>query len=150
VKVNKDLFEQKKVQGIELQKAEKELEKEKLHDPRWVAKYDDPLLRYIALQELKQDPVYGQAVQQFDWLAKIVLIAFELMFLLIKIVFAPSSVYLVRLIAQTKREAAIVLTELEAELSNINSKRRQPDLRVVSSNEDVSKNSIAKPKKVDQ
>jgi uncharacterized protein DUF4407 len=146
----KKLLEQKKVQGIELQKAEKELEKEKLHDPRWVAKYDDPLLRYIALQELKRDPVYGQAVEQFDWLAKIVLIAFELMFLLIKIVFAPSSVYLVRLIAQTKREAAIVLAELEAELSNINSKRRQPDLRVVSSNEDVSKNSIAKPKKVDQ
>jgi hypothetical protein len=145
-----DLLKQKKAQAIALHEAEEKLEKEKLHDPRWVAKYDDPLLRYIALQELKRDPVYGQAVEQFDWLAKIVLIAFELMFLLIKIVFAPSSVYLVRLIAQTKREAAIVLAELEAELSNINSKRRQPDLRVVSSNEDVSKNSIAKPKKVDQ
>jgi hypothetical protein len=146
----KKLNEQKGGQVIALQAAEKKLERKKLQDPRWVAKYDDPLLRYIALQELKRDPVYGQAVEQFDWLAKIVLIAFELMFLLIKIVFAPSSVYLVRLIAQTKLEAAIVLAELEAELSNINSKRRQPDLRVVSSNEDVSKNSIAKPKKVDQ
>src|SRR5205823_14753643 len=103
-----------------------------LQDPRWVAKYDDPLLRYMALQDLKQDAVYGQAIEQFDWLAKIVLIAFELMFLLIKVGCEPSSVYLARLIAQTKLEAAIVLAELESELSNINRKRKKPDLRVVS------------------
>jgi Domain of unknown function (DUF4407) len=146
----KKLLEQKKVQGIELQKAEKELEKEKLHDPRLIAKRDDPLLRYIALQELKQDARYGQAIEQFDWLAKIVLVTFELMFLLIKIVFKPPDGYLVRLIAQTMREAARELVDLEAELGNLNRKRKKPDLRVVSSNEDVSKNSIAKPKKVDQ
>jgi hypothetical protein len=120
------------VQTVALQEAEKALEKEKLHDPRRIAKRDDPLLRYTALQELKQDAVYGQAVEQFDWLAKIVLVTFELMFLLIKVVFAPSSVYLVRLIAQTKLEAAKVAAELEAELSDINRKRRRPDLHVVS------------------
>jgi hypothetical protein len=108
----KKLLKQKRAQAIALKKAEKALEKEKLQDPRWIAKYDDPLLRYTALQELKRDAIYGQAVEQFDWLAKIVLIAFELMFLLIKIVFQPPSVYLVRLIAQTEREAATVLEEL--------------------------------------
>ncbi|MDQ3958994.1 MAG: DUF4407 domain-containing protein [Pseudomonadota bacterium] len=128
------LNEQKKGQGIALQTAEEELEEEKRQDPRWVPKHDDPLLRYIALQELKQDAVYGQAVEQFDLLAKIVLVTFELMFLLTKVVFAPSSVYLVRLIAQTKLEAARVAAELESELSEINRNRRQPDLRVVSSN----------------
>lgn len=135
------LLEQKKGQEIELQTAEKKLEGEKRQDPRLTPKHDDPLLRYIALQELKRDAVYGQAVEQFDRLAKIVLIAFELMFLLIKVVFAPSSVYLVRLIAQTKLEAARVASELESELSKINRTRRQPDLRVVASNEPPSKNS---------
>jgi hypothetical protein len=128
-----ELLKQKRVQAIELQKAEKALEKEKLQDPRWIAKRDDPLLRYIALQELKQDARYGQAVEQFDWLAKIVLVTFELMFLLIKIVFKPPDGYLVRLIAQTMREAARELVDLEAELGNLNRKRKKPDLRVVSS-----------------
>ena len=126
------LLEQKRLQTVALQEAEEALEKEKLQDPRRIAKRDDPLLRWIALQELKRDAVYGQAVEQFDWLAKIVLVTFELMFLLIKVVFAPSSVYLVRLIAQTKLEAAKVAAELESELSNINRKRRRPDLHVVS------------------
>lgn len=128
-----ELLKQKRTQARALQKAEKALEKEKLQDPRWIAKRDDPLLRYIALQELKQDARYGQAVEQFDWLAKIVLVTFELMFLLIKIVFKPPDGYLVRLIAQTKLEAAIELVELEAELGNLNRKRRKPDLRVVAS-----------------
>ncbi len=128
-----ELLKQKRAQARALQKAEKALEKEKLQDPRWITKRDDPLLRYIALQELKQDAVYGQAVEQFDLLAKIVLVIFELMFLLTKVVFAPSSVYLVRLIAQTKLEAAKVAAELESELSEIHRNRKQPDLRVVSS-----------------
>lgn len=128
-----ELLKQKRAQARALQKAEKALEKEKLQDPRWIAKRDDPLLRYIALQELKQDARYGQAVEQFDWLAKIVLIAFELMFLLIKIVFKSPDGYLVRLIAQTMREAARELVDLETELGNLNRKRKKPDLRVVSS-----------------
>jgi hypothetical protein len=129
-----ELLKQKRAQARALQKAEKALEREKRQDPRLIPKRDDPLLRYIALQELKQDAVYGQAVEQFDLLAKIVLVAFELMFLLIKIVFKPPDGYLVRLIAQTKLEAARVAAELESELSEINRNRKQPDLRVVSSN----------------
>jgi uncharacterized protein DUF4407 len=128
-----ELLKQKREQGKELQEAEEKLEKEKRQDPRLIPKRDDPLLRYMALQDLKQDAVYGQAVEQFDLLAKIVLVAFELMFLLIKIVFKPPDGYLVRLIAQTKLEAAIELVKLEAELGNLNRKRRKPDLRVVSS-----------------
>jgi Domain of unknown function (DUF4407) len=129
-----ELLKQKRAQARALQKAEKALEREKRQDPRLIPKRDDPLLRYIALQELKQDAVYGQAVEQFDLLVKTILIAFELMFLLIKIVFKPPDGYLVRLIAQTKLEAARVAAELESELSEIHRNRKQPDLRVVSSN----------------
>jgi hypothetical protein len=144
------LNDQLSLRSSELHARWQALESEKVRDPRWIAKRDDPLLRYMALQELKGDAVYGASIEKFDLLAKIVLVTFELMFLLIKVVFAPSSVYLVRLIAQIKLEAAMVAADYERKLSDIHCDRPRPNLRAVASNEAVSHNSSAKPKKGDQ
>jgi hypothetical protein len=65
------------------------------------------------------------------WGAILVLMTLELMFLLIKIVFAPASVYTVRLIARTKAEAATVNAEFERKMQDIQQGRPRRTLRVV-------------------
>jgi hypothetical protein len=107
------------------------LDKEKTRDSRWVPERDDPLLRYIALQEIKHHPVYGQAVREFDWLSKIFLITFELMFLLIKVVFAPASVYMVRLLARHKQEASEVANKYSDNIYKIRRSHPSAQLHIV-------------------
>ncbi len=84
---------------------EAELRTGMVSDPRWVQAQRDPLSAWIGLAKLKAEPEYGAAAQSFDWLMTLVLFALELSVLFVKIAFAPPSVYLVRLIARTKREA---------------------------------------------
>jgi hypothetical protein len=65
----------------------------------------DPLLNYIALQEVFQDPTVGKAARDFHWLMIFVLLTFELSYLMVRIVFATASIYTVLLIKETKLRA---------------------------------------------
>ncbi len=103
----------------------------KEQDPRWVPLRNDPLMRYIALTELKADAARGPAVSSFNWMMTVVLVTFEMMFILVKMVFAPASVYTWRLIARTRSEAAQVSVEYEAKVHDIRRARARPNLRVV-------------------
>lgn len=108
-----------------------QLNSEKLRDPRWVADKTDPLLRYEALQAIKNSQERGQAATEFNRLMTTVLMTLELMFLLVKMVFNQASVYSVRLIARTKREAAEVSADYARSVDTIHRNRPRGNLRVV-------------------
>lgn len=108
-----------------------DLNAQKQRDPRWVMERNDPLMRYIALNEIQEDPKVGSAARKFHWLMVTVLLALELSFLLVKLFFAPASVYTVRLIARTKREASEVSAEHARDIESIHRGRPRGNLRVV-------------------
>lgn len=108
-----------------------ELEVEKRNDPRWEPAGFDPLARYNALTEIMKDPKKGAAAQQFYWMMVIVLLTLELSFLIVKYFCAPASVYTVRLIARTRREAAEVNAEHAKDINSIHQGRQRGNLRVV-------------------
>lgn len=74
-------------------------------DSRWSPERNDPLSRAMALKAMQRDPLMGRTVEDFELKAKATLITLELAFLLIKLM-SPASLYMVRLIRQTKEEAA--------------------------------------------
>lgn len=107
------------------------LEDKKLRDPRWMPERNDPLLRVMALWAIEADATYGGAVRYFSYGAQLVLVTLELTFLLIKIVFAPASVYTVRLIARTRAEAASVSAAYARNVDQIRRNRPRGNLRIV-------------------
>jgi len=115
----------------------RELDIQKQHDPRWVPELDDPLMRYIALDEIKNDPMVGASAKQFHWLMTGVLFILELSFLFIKVSCAPASVYTVRLIARTRREAVEVSAKYARDVDVIRRSRPHTKLRVVGNDESV-------------
>ncbi len=108
-----------------------DLDAQKQRDPRWVLERNDPLMRYIALHEIQQDAKVGGAAKEFRWLMVAVLLTLELSFLIVKLACAPASVYTVRLIARTKREASEVSAEHARDIESIHSGRPRGNLRVV-------------------
>jgi hypothetical protein len=106
-----------------------ELDKRKLSDPRFIPVRDDPLMRYVAFEEMKSDPKQGAAVSHLSFMAQMLLLTLELAFLLVKLVFAPASVYTVRLITKTKLEAAHVAGDFAGNRDEM--RRQRPPLRVV-------------------
>jgi len=64
---------------------------------------DGPLGRYIALNKLYDDPVYGQAAKEFSYGLKIVIILIELAPVLVMVFFSPYSFYAARM--RTKKQA---------------------------------------------
>lgn len=119
------------VRSAELDAGWRSLDQQKLRDPRWRPERDDPLLRVIALDELEQHSEYGAVVQRFTWLSMLLLIAIEMMFLMIKILFAPTSVYTVRLLAETKAEAAQVSAEYARRRDAIRGEHPRAELQIV-------------------
>ncbi len=107
------------------------LEEKKLRDPRWMPERNDPLLRVMALWDIEADETYGRAVRYFSYGAQLVLVTLEMTFLLIKIVFAPASVYTVRLIARTRAEAASVSANYARNVDQIRRNRPRGNLRIV-------------------
>lgn len=108
-----------------------ELDAKKLGDPRWMPERNDPLLRYLALHDIQHDPRIGAAAREFHWMMVVLLLTLELSFLIVKLVCAPASVYTVRLIARTKREAAEVSAEHARGIESIRRGRPRGNLRVV-------------------
>lgn len=104
-------------------------------DPRWVREQRDPLSAWIGLAKLKADPDYGATATHFNWLMMTVLLALELGVLAIKMFFAPASVYTVRLIARTKREA-VEATGAEADATRAAILRHRPRGRLQVINSD--------------
>ncbi|WP_227287148.1 DUF4407 domain-containing protein [Boseongicola sp. H5] len=64
-----------------------------------------PLDRYIGLQNLHNDPVYGPAARQFSWQLKIAIILFELAPILVPVFFSPFSFLGLRM--RQKRDLAL-------------------------------------------
>ncbi|WP_290575881.1 DUF4407 domain-containing protein [Ketobacter sp.] len=62
--------------------------------------------RFRLLQELKRDPVNGSSYVYFSWVIKIVMMTLELLPLLTKFFFSSASLYLERLLSQTRIQAA--------------------------------------------
>lgn len=116
---------------VEYQAQAIDLDAQKQRDPRWVPERNDPLMRYIALYEIRQDPRIGGAANEFRWLMVAVLLTLELSFLIVKLACAPASVYTVRLIARTKREASEVSAKHARHIESIHRGRPRGNLRVV-------------------
>lgn len=108
-----------------------ELDNQKMLDPRWSPLRNDPLMRYMALRSIQRDPDVGQAATEFGLMMTLVLLTLELSFLFIKVACSPASVYVVRLIARAKREAALVSAEYARTVNDINRGRPRGNLRVV-------------------
>lgn len=99
------------------------------HDERYVARRDSLLTRQIALEKLYRDPDTGAAARHLHWVVQVTLICLELILLMVKMVFAPTSVYTVRMIARARVEAARIDREAGRMLSELRGPR--PGLRVV-------------------
>lgn len=125
------LTRQLEVRNREYETKVHELDLQKKNDPTWVPKRNDPLLRYMAFTDLKQNPDSGASVREFSFLLNIVLVVCELIFLLINVVFAPASVYTARIIARTRLEAAQVAVEYEQNINAIKRKRPLRGFRIV-------------------
>ncbi|EMK3316325.1 DUF4407 domain-containing protein [Vibrio vulnificus] len=106
-------------------------DEQKVRDPRWTPVRNDPLIRYIALDEILRDPEIGRAASKFSLLMTFVLLTLELSFLLIKVFCSPASVYMVRLIARTKRDAAAVSIEYARSIEDVRRTQPRGKLRVV-------------------
>jgi hypothetical protein len=117
--------------NADLAAAWRALDQAKLRDARWMRERDDALLRVIALFELANHSEYGPVVRRFTWMAALLLVLMELCFLLIKVVFAPASVYTVRVIAKTKEEAAQVAAEHARRREAIRREYPRAKLRIV-------------------
>jgi hypothetical protein len=115
----------------ELNDRERTLDNEKVRDGEWVPERNDPMLRILALWEIEKNSTYGPVAKDFDFGAKVLLVTLELMFFLVKIVFAPTSVYTVRLIARTKAEAASISAEYARDVETIRRGRPRGSLRIV-------------------
>lgn len=113
------------------------IEVQKTLDARWVPSRNDPLMRYLAIHEIRQDPAWGDVADKFITMMLLVLFTLELSFLFIKVI-APASVYSVRLIARTKREATQISAEYARAVTDINGSRPRGSLRVVGSDQDHS------------
>lgn len=112
-----------------------EIETQKTSDTRWVPSRNDPLMRYLAIHEIRQDPVWGDVAGKFITMMVLVLFTVELSFLFVKII-APASVYSVRLIGRTKREAAQTSANYARDVSDIKDSRPRGNLRIVGSDQD--------------
>ncbi len=102
------------------------LEQRMRADDRYVAARDSLMSRLIALEHLRADPRDGAAASYLHWITMLTLIAFELVLALVKLVFAPASVYTVRLIARAKEEALQVDEEHAARVEQILARRGAP------------------------
>lgn len=107
------------------------LDAAKTRDARWQPEESDPMMRYIALDEIKNSPERGKAATAITWLMTLVLMTLELMFLFVKVFFNHASVYTVRLIARTKQEAAEVSSEYARNVEHIKRNRPRGNLHVV-------------------
>ena len=92
-------------------------------DERYVKARDSLLTRNAALDKLYRDPEVGEGAQRLNLVVQAALICFELILLLVKVLFAPASVYQVRLIARTRLEAEQADHELGRQLAQL---RRAP------------------------
>lgn len=117
--------------STQLQRFDKDTDQEKLQDSRWNRGGNDPILAVQALHTLKTDPKRGTAVKDIVWLTNIVTLALEFAFLLVKMIFAPTSVYLVRLIADTKFDAETINVEHQRRMRTLHDGAVRPGLRVV-------------------
>ena len=70
-----------------------------------VAVRSDPLLNFIALQEVYRDPETGSAARYFTWVMIGLLLTAELLYLMVRIIFAHASVYTALLIKDAKLRA---------------------------------------------
>ena len=114
-----------------------EIETQKTSDTRWVPSRNDPLMRYLAIHEIRQDPVWGDVAGKFITMMVLVLFTLELSFLFVKVI-APASVYSVRLIARTRREAAQISADYARAVTDIKDSRPRGNLRVVGGDQDQS------------
>lgn len=92
-------------------------------DPRWMKLREDPLSRHRGLMALKNDPVQGPPLAKFALLFEITMVMLELSFMFVKFGCAAASIYTVRLITQTKLEAAQLAHQLHQDLDSLQQER---------------------------
>ena len=107
------------------------LDTTKTLDARWQSDESDPMMRYEALEKMKNSSERGKAASEITLLMTMTLMTFELMFLLVKVIFNHASVYTVRLISSTKQEAAEVSAEYHRKAEHIKRNRPHGNLHVV-------------------
>jgi hypothetical protein len=74
---------------------------------------NDALMSYLALQEVYEDPRFGEAARHFSWLMMAVLMTFELSYVVVRVWFSHASVYMALLIADTKKRADVAAVDYE-------------------------------------
>jgi hypothetical protein len=80
---------------------------------RLIPDRNDALMSYLALQEVFEDPRFGEAARHFSWLMMAVLMTFEISYVVVRVWFSHASVYMAILIADTKKRAEIVAADYE-------------------------------------
>lgn len=90
---------------------------------RYELRRDSLLSRLIGMGKIYRDPEAGDAAFHLHYVTQITLICFELILLMVKIVFAPASCYQVRIIARTRLEAARINEALARELAALHAGR---------------------------
>ena len=115
----------------ELQMLRDEIER----DPRWVPERSDVLSRYSMLHRLKDDPLDGMATVLLSLGCMALLITLELVVLIMKIFFTPASVYKLRLILETRLEAARAKLQYDQDLAALRGGPQRAVLRLVGHDE---------------
>lgn len=116
--------------GREIDDGIQALDAKKSRDPRWIPERDDPIKRIKALWKLRADPEEGPVLMWISGSIMLLLIIVELSFVLIRSVYAPSSVYMVRLIADIKADAVGVTAAYQRKMEEVH-KRPRGRFRVV-------------------
>ena len=99
-------------------------------DDRYELRRDSLLSRKIALNKIYRDREVGDAADEIHLTTQGTLICFELILLMVKILFQPASCYTVRLIAGTRLEAARINEELARELAALRTWRERMHVSV--------------------
>ncbi|MGH8631713.1 MAG: hypothetical protein ACREU7_13245 [Burkholderiales bacterium] len=86
-------------------------------DDRYQLRRDSLLSRKIALNKIYRDSEEGDAAREIHLTTQVTLICFELILLMVKILFQPASCYTVRIISRTRIEAARINEALARELA---------------------------------
>lgn len=109
----------------------KMLREEIERDPRWVPERSDVLSRYSMLHRLKDDPLDGMATVLLSLGCMALLMTLELVVLIMKVFFTPASVYKLRLVLETRLEAARAKLQYDHDLAALRGGPQRAVLRLV-------------------
>jgi hypothetical protein len=107
---------------------------------KWVPERQDALMSWMALDTLSRSPTLGAATRHFTFVITSVLLAVELSYVMVRVLFAHASIYMVLLIKATKLRSEREAMDYEVSSAGIKQARDReigprpplPPLRIIS------------------